>query len=171
VIVEGVETVAHGVMLLQLGCELAQGYGIARPIAAKNVPAWCAQWRPDASWLNRPAVGREALQLLFVGAELRPWVVGMEAYLLGLRQTPPLMDVHQCQLRQWIDTSGRQRLGTQPGFQRIEAMHHDLHQLSDAMVGSADRVQALGRLPALYALRDRLQTEINALMPVLEVSP
>ena len=63
VIAEGVETVAHGVMLLQLGCELAQGYGIARPMAADSVPAWCAAWRPDAAWLNRPAVGREALPL------------------------------------------------------------------------------------------------------------
>ncbi|MEI7431284.1 MAG: EAL domain-containing protein, partial [Betaproteobacteria bacterium] len=34
VIAEGVETVEHGVMLLQLGCELAQGYGIARPMPA-----------------------------------------------------------------------------------------------------------------------------------------
>jgi EAL domain-containing protein (putative c-di-GMP-specific phosphodiesterase class I) len=34
VIAEGVETVEHGEMLLQLGCELAQGYGIARPMPA-----------------------------------------------------------------------------------------------------------------------------------------
>jgi EAL domain-containing protein (putative c-di-GMP-specific phosphodiesterase class I) len=27
-IAEGVETIAHGLALLQLGCELAQGYGI-----------------------------------------------------------------------------------------------------------------------------------------------
>jgi len=32
VIAEGVETVEHGTMLLRLGCELAQGYGIARPM-------------------------------------------------------------------------------------------------------------------------------------------
>ena len=35
VIAEGVETVAHGSLLLQLGCELAQGYGIARPMSAE----------------------------------------------------------------------------------------------------------------------------------------
>jgi EAL domain-containing protein (putative c-di-GMP-specific phosphodiesterase class I) len=32
VIAEGVETLAHGQMLLRLGCELAQGYAIARPM-------------------------------------------------------------------------------------------------------------------------------------------
>jgi EAL domain-containing protein (putative c-di-GMP-specific phosphodiesterase class I) len=54
VIAEGVETVAHGSMLLPLGCELAQGYGIARPMPAADLPAWAAQWRPDAAWSNAP---------------------------------------------------------------------------------------------------------------------
>ena len=34
VIAEGVETIAHGTALLRLGCEHAQGYGIARPMPA-----------------------------------------------------------------------------------------------------------------------------------------
>jgi len=50
VIAEGVETVAHGTALLQLGCELAQGYGIARPMPAADMPAWAARWQPDAAW-------------------------------------------------------------------------------------------------------------------------
>ncbi len=170
VIAEGVETVADGVMLLQLGCELAQGYGIARPMAADDVPTWCAAWRPNAAWLNRPAVGREGLPLLFVRAELRAWVIGVEAYLRGTRLVPPPMDLHQCQLGQWIDTAGRQRFSAHPNFQRIDAMHHELHQLSRELVGSADRSHALDCLPALYALRDDLQKKLNALMRDLEPS-
>ncbi|CAD5371784.1 putative Diguanylate cyclase [Rubrivivax sp. A210] len=50
VIAEGVETVAHGTALLQLGCELAQGYGIARPMPAEEMPTWAATWRPEAAW-------------------------------------------------------------------------------------------------------------------------
>ncbi|MGZ5007615.1 MAG: EAL domain-containing protein [Methylobacter sp.] len=50
VIAEGVETVAHGEMLLQLGCELAQGYGIAHPMPAGDLPGWAATWRPDRAW-------------------------------------------------------------------------------------------------------------------------
>jgi diguanylate cyclase (GGDEF)-like protein/PAS domain S-box-containing protein len=45
VIAEGVETVAHGDMLLSIGCELAQGYGIARPMPAAAVQEWIANWR------------------------------------------------------------------------------------------------------------------------------
>jgi diguanylate cyclase (GGDEF)-like protein/PAS domain S-box-containing protein len=50
VIAEGVETIAHGVALLQLGCELAQGYGIARPMLGTNIPQWISNWKADESW-------------------------------------------------------------------------------------------------------------------------
>jgi diguanylate cyclase (GGDEF)-like protein/PAS domain S-box-containing protein len=50
VIAEGVETIEHGTALLQLGCELAQGYGIAKPMPASDIPAWINDWKPDARW-------------------------------------------------------------------------------------------------------------------------
>ncbi|PCI55846.1 MAG: histidine kinase [Gammaproteobacteria bacterium] len=50
VIAEGVETIEHGTVLLQLGCDLAQGYGIAKPMPADDIPAWIRDWKPDVSW-------------------------------------------------------------------------------------------------------------------------
>jgi len=50
VIAEGVESIEHGVALLQLGCVLAQGYGIARPMPAKALSEWTTNWQSDASW-------------------------------------------------------------------------------------------------------------------------
>jgi diguanylate cyclase (GGDEF)-like protein/PAS domain S-box-containing protein len=50
VIAEGVETIAHGEALLNLGCELAQGYGIARPMSASDIPEWVSQWKTDVLW-------------------------------------------------------------------------------------------------------------------------
>lgn len=54
VIAEGVESVAHGTALLNLGCELAQGYGIARPMPAEQLHSWAATWQPNAAWCERP---------------------------------------------------------------------------------------------------------------------
>ncbi len=51
VIAEGVETPAHCRLLLAIGCDLAQGYGIARPMPAQEIPAWMSKWRPDPDWL------------------------------------------------------------------------------------------------------------------------
>ncbi|GAC20786.1 putative bifunctional diguanylate cyclase/phosphodiesterase [Paraglaciecola arctica] len=50
VIAEGVETIAHGVALLQLGCELAQGFGIARPMPSGDIPEWISNWVANDSW-------------------------------------------------------------------------------------------------------------------------
>jgi len=50
VIAEGVETHAHGALLLKLGCELAQGYGIARPMPAADMPAWVQRWHTTPVW-------------------------------------------------------------------------------------------------------------------------
>lgn len=51
-IAEGAETRAHCDKLVTLGCDLAQGYAIARPMRADDVAHWVAQWRPDVDWLD-----------------------------------------------------------------------------------------------------------------------
>ncbi|MFT6343126.1 MAG: diguanylate cyclase (GGDEF)-like protein/PAS domain S-box-containing protein [Paraglaciecola sp.] len=50
VIAEGVETMDHGTVLLQMGCELAQGYGIARPMPAGEIHKWVSNWKADDYW-------------------------------------------------------------------------------------------------------------------------
>ena len=50
VIAEGVESLAHGAALLELGCKLAQGYGIGRPMPPEHIPAWTQQWQDSEVW-------------------------------------------------------------------------------------------------------------------------
>jgi EAL domain-containing protein (putative c-di-GMP-specific phosphodiesterase class I) len=50
VIAEGVESVADGKMLIELGCELAQGYAIARPMPGSEIPDWSAVWKSPVEW-------------------------------------------------------------------------------------------------------------------------
>ena len=50
VIAEGVETVEQGVLLMRLGCDVAQGYGIAKPMPVEQVSRWVAQFVSNPSW-------------------------------------------------------------------------------------------------------------------------
>jgi diguanylate cyclase (GGDEF)-like protein/PAS domain S-box-containing protein len=50
VIAEGVESMAHASALLALGCELAQGYGVAKPMPAAQVADWITQWQARQDW-------------------------------------------------------------------------------------------------------------------------
>ncbi|MET4025644.1 diguanylate cyclase (GGDEF)-like protein/PAS domain S-box-containing protein [Marinobacter sp. MBR-99] len=45
VLAEGVETMEHARALKDMGCNLIQGYGIARPMPATKVLPWLEQWR------------------------------------------------------------------------------------------------------------------------------
>ena len=50
-IAEGVETNEHGLMLLKMGCEQAQGYGIARPMPAEDVTIWLSNYKVNDEWV------------------------------------------------------------------------------------------------------------------------
>ena len=167
VIAEGVETVEHGAMLLQLGCELAQGYSIARPMPAAELPAWVAGWRPDPGWLGRQALNRQGLSILFACAAHRAWGAGIAAYLNRSRDTRPSLDVQGCQFGMWLNNEGNFLRGGFP-FESMRTMHEEIHDLAKKLVdlhvsGKSD--EALSRLPEMHS---RCNDMIAMLMGVLE---
>ncbi len=52
VIAEGLESEAQGCLLMELGCEVAQGYFIARPMPIREVANWVAGFEPPGAWLQ-----------------------------------------------------------------------------------------------------------------------
>lgn len=52
IIAEGVETEEHGLALINLGCDLAQGYHIARPMPASELSDWIKNWKCPESWVK-----------------------------------------------------------------------------------------------------------------------
>jgi len=61
VVAEGVETLEHARALMDLGCEMAQGYGIARPMPAAGLALWMQRWEQDADWQAIALVPRTAI--------------------------------------------------------------------------------------------------------------
>lgn len=54
VIAEGVESIEQGILLIQLGVEIAQGFCIARAMHGEDLLAWIAGYRPDPRWRPTP---------------------------------------------------------------------------------------------------------------------
>jgi diguanylate cyclase (GGDEF)-like protein/PAS domain S-box-containing protein len=50
VVAEGAETAAHIVRLLELGCDVMQGYALARPMASEAITPWVRAFQPDPAW-------------------------------------------------------------------------------------------------------------------------
>lgn len=165
VIAEGVETIEHGVMLLRLGCELAQGYGIARPMPARQLQGWLNSWQCDAAWVGLISLSRDDLPLLFASVEHRAWIMGVESFLRGERETPPEMDHHRCRFGLWMASEGLIRHGRRSTFQAIEPLHQRVHELAaELMESRAQGKEVLSRLGELHALRDALLEKLHTLL-------
>ncbi|RJX32100.1 MAG: EAL domain-containing protein [Oxalobacter sp.] len=59
VIAEGVETLAQGVELVGLGCNVVQGYGISHPIPANQIHNWVSEWE-SRDVLKHPDMAKNA---------------------------------------------------------------------------------------------------------------
>jgi diguanylate cyclase (GGDEF)-like protein/PAS domain S-box-containing protein len=168
VIAEGVETVEHGAMLLRLGCDLAQGYGIARPMPAHALPAWTQTWQPDPGWSALKSVQREDFPLLFASVEHSAWSKAMENFLRGIEEAPPTLDPTQCHFGQWLANEGMARHGTEPAFALVETLHRQAHDLAGELcdlhidVGPS---AALARIDELHVIRDALLDQLKGLLP------
>ena len=127
VIAEGVETDEHARMLLRLGCELGQGYGIARPMPGDEIASWVRQWRPDASWSAIAPVRRELLPLLYAVAEHRSWIKASESPATARADLLPL---HQtCRFEAWWRSTASQLLPQESGLDEAEVLHDRVHRL------------------------------------------
>ncbi|QFY41802.1 EAL domain-containing protein [Candidatus Methylospira mobilis] len=59
-VAEGVETLALGAQLLQLGCDQAQGNGISEALPAAKLPDWIKNWKAPNEWVGPVEAGHNA---------------------------------------------------------------------------------------------------------------
>ncbi|MGZ4960232.1 MAG: CHASE domain-containing protein [Methylomonas sp.] len=165
-IAEGVETVEHGEMLLLLGCDIAQGYGIARPMPADQLSDWVSSWKPDPCWVGLKAIDRADLPLLYASVELRAWACAFEASLVGGQISSPPLDPHQCRFGIWLDGGGLADRVLPPVRQAIDTLHQRIHELAAEFthLKTEGRDQeAKERLNEFYGVRDSLLEHLKVL--------
>jgi hypothetical protein len=164
-VAEGVETIEQGLMLLRLGCELAQGYGIAQPMPAAEFPAWAASWRPDPRWTEAFVVDVDERPLLHAGVEHRAWAAAIEAFLKNESTQEPRLSRYQCQFGAWLYGEGPAGRSSLPAFQPIVALHWRIHALAAGIVKFHTQgrdEEGLARLGELKDLVDKLADLLNA---------
>jgi diguanylate cyclase (GGDEF)-like protein/PAS domain S-box-containing protein len=163
-IAEGVETVEHGLMLLRLGCEIGQGYQIARPMPGSDLLGWAAAWRPDPRWVNAAPIDPAQWPILHAGVEHRAWAAELEEHVQGRRTAAPPMDEHGCHLGSWLDAERAAGRGEHVDLQAIASVHAQLHAHANGILdrkdGRAEGDAATG-LVELHTLKDHLIDAIH----------
>ena len=167
VIAEGLEVKEHGAMLLQLGCDLAQGYGIAHPMPPDALPAWIAQWRPEQTWRHLASVKRDDLPLLFASVEHRAWIKAIEQTILGVREVPPSLDYRVSHFGHWLEAEGLNQFRDHPLFTGTSAAFKDAYVLAAEvcdLLAQGEKTRAQAKLTGLHAARDDFLRQVQLLL-------
>jgi len=139
VIAEGVETAEHGVLLMRLGCQYAQGYGIAKPMPAQDIIKWSEEYQPDETWSIWSGSQWELsdLPLLVAQHDHIKWIQEIlntfDSGEVKLSEAE-LTNHFECRLGNWYYGHGKQHYGHLESFQALESMHIEIHRLGYQVV-------------------------------------
>ncbi|NQY25852.1 MAG: EAL domain-containing protein [Piscirickettsiaceae bacterium] len=139
VIAEGVETTNHGLMLLLMGCENVQGYGIAKPMPADDFPSWLKDYSPNQEWQhcgNKHRTTKENKVTLF-RLIADHW---KQNFIKNIQSPPkeierwPIMNSKHCPCGTWIKRARQDQLFKSERLQQLDKTHEALHFIAHALL-------------------------------------
>lgn len=139
VLAEGVETAEQGGLLMRLGCDVAQGDGIAKAMPAEAVMAWSEKFTPDARWSvwSETEWDLKVFPLLVAQYDIREWVNNVlnpiEDETLAAEKAL-LSDENRCRFGAWYHSDGLKQYGHLANFGAIDKLHRRLHSVGDQVI-------------------------------------
>jgi diguanylate cyclase (GGDEF)-like protein len=132
VVAEGVETLEIGVILMGLGCQYAQGYGIARPMDEFNVEGWLEEWSGEVSWhsLHEHTIYHPNSEINIAIYSHARWLEQIENSLKDETIPFPASDYTQCQFARWYRGIGKHKYSANETFAFIQKIHYELHAIA-----------------------------------------
>ena len=173
IVAEGVESSEHGIMLMRLGCDIAQGDSIAPAMLPDAVWAWAQQFVPDPHWSIWANVSWQLddFPLLLAQRDLRRWkqrVILAATDPSSLNGAVQLPDQHHGRFSIWYANRGKVRYGYLPGFAAIEPVQEQMYRVSHEITqsgaagGSAEASrEKLRRLDDLHEEVAKLITDLQ----------
>jgi diguanylate cyclase (GGDEF)-like protein/PAS domain S-box-containing protein len=133
VVAEGVESAEQGILLMHLGCEVIQGYYIARPMDIENLEIWADHYIHDNRFIlwGKSRFGKLDFPLTVAKLDHIKWV----DELCHLVQTKSkclekeVEDHTQCRFGKWYYSNGLAQFSEHGPMKDIEALHRNLHAI------------------------------------------
>ena len=133
-IAEGVETTEHGLILLVMGCNKAQGYGIARPMPVLEIPEWLTNYTPNQQWIdcaNKHRTQKENRMKLF-RLTLAQWQKHFEKNIQsspGNNEQWSILKRTNCHCGVWLQRARQERFFEEKSLQNLERAHNTMHAI------------------------------------------
>lgn len=168
-VAEGVESIEQGIVLLRLNCEVVQGYAIARPMPANDVPAWVAKFQPDPAWeasLTLPW-RRSDFPLLAAEVEQRRWLK-IVSIAVERGDSSALFNrasnLRESSFGRWLYGLGKERYGSLPELHKIPDLHHNAHRVSAEIAAHLSQGNAAQAVDLLAEQRNRSRKLLEGLL-------
>ena len=170
IIAEGVETTAHGLLLLMLGCHQAQGYGIAKPMPAKEIKPWLDRYTPNKEWQlqgnkHRNSKETKALSFQLVAKQWKNKLLNNIQAEPDAIDSWPIMKSTHCHCAHWIKREKIEQLFTKEMLIQLEQIHTELH----AQAHTLQDLYLKGEIQAARAGIDELKTNFKAMTNMVKL--
>ena len=135
VIAEGVETPKHGLMLLLMGCNLAQGYTIAKPMPPDALLDWLEDYKPYQHWLDfaQLLLTDKDRQLALFYLTSQHWKNHLIANIFSLPEEIeqwPVMNRRLCHCGYWLKRMKKEQLFNYNWLKKLNKVHHKFYTIA-----------------------------------------
>lgn len=139
VIAEGVETISHGLMLLMMGCQQAQGYGISKPMPAIEFPQWVKNYQPNQEWLRYASKLRSKKENKLTQLKLlvEQW---RDKFINNIQVSPehvtswPVIDNEHCPCGTWLQRAEKEQLLPAETLDKLNQSHDTMHLVAKVLL-------------------------------------
>lgn len=148
IIAEGVECTEQGLMLMIMGCDEAQGYGISRPLPINKFEQWLEDYQPNVKWLEYAQQADELSiqdkQRILLQLTTQHWYANT---LFLIEAGLPESKITECHLGVWFNRLKSDKLFSEQWLNQIKHRHDLLFNLATEIVkqkqSNGDNTQSL----------------------------
>lgn len=164
-VAEGVESSDHGLMLIMMGCELAQGYGVARPMLAGDLVDWLVDYEPNQQWISFAKQPRTAAEnkvkifCLVAKYWMERFVSNIESPTDSIKDWP-ILSGRMDHFGQWLSREQQGFLFTKGGLSRLQKAHDEFHQMAQGLLSHYQQ----GKITAARAGLGELQLSFERVL-------
>ena len=130
-------------MLILMGCDKAQGYGLAKPMPAVTFIDWLNDYSPNNQWLfcgSKQRNNKESSIEIFTMIS-EQW---KEKFKNKVMSSPnnitqwPMLDNQYCQCGNWIKQKKQEQLFDINELQKLEKEHNKIHRFAQTVKSQYD---------------------------------
>lgn len=175
IIAEGVESTEHGLMLLLMGCENAQGYAVSKPMPAQELESWIKNYQPNQAWLmsQHATMSQETRRIKQLELALKHSLINIEHWIHeGLVEQIDIQDMDG-HFDKWLQRFREEQLFDSSWINKLTSAYKNMHKeakiIANQYRATPDRIQreALTKLHHAYQEANSL---LNALSTAKEES-